>query len=281
MADISGVSQKVLRQIQEIEQMDGQKGISSAQERNALAEALSNGEITGGTNQKHVQNLINEYDVKEAKNDASKDVINVIKKAMALDGDKNTIDSDREAAVLDSIIDNTTGQYSEEDIKYAKAMKKSFGLSEETQLGIERQRNNDLAAENADLLAENEALEAKNKVLVEQLKAREQEAIEMEAELDKKLAEIGEDNAALKNEISNLKNELGKYKKENYKIQCELNNSLQNNITGKSNTTQIYQKSTKSAEHPSNVNVSTENCDSMWSNIKDIYENILQGFGIR
>lgn len=222
MADL-GVSQKALRIISEIEKMDGQKGISSIQERNALAEALANGKIDGGKNIQHVENLINEYDLKEAEKDASIDVINVVKKAMSMDGDKKAIDSDREEAVLDSIINNTKGQYSSEDIKYAKAMKKSFGLSESTPLQEANLRNEVLETKNKTLKEENQRL-------LKELDAREMEAQQMEEALNEKLAAAGEENSALKDEIQSLKEDIARYKTDCKNLKAKIND-MNNNTT--------------------------------------------------
>ncbi len=136
MVNINNVSQNVLTKLKEIEMRDGKKGITSDSERNALADMLANGEVTGGNNQEYVQGLVDNYDLKQAENNASKDVKDKIKKATK-DGELD----DTEVAMLDSIIDNTKGKYSVEDIQLAKMTKKTMGLTTDTPLGEAKKEN--------------------------------------------------------------------------------------------------------------------------------------------
>jgi type IV secretory pathway VirB10-like protein len=129
MVDVNKVSQSVLNKIGEIGQMDGKKGITSQAECDKLKDYLASGEISGSINEEYIQNLISKYELDEAQQAASKDVIKVIDKAMKLAGEKNEIDDSRELAVLDEIIDNVDGKYSDEDVKYAQLMKSSAGYN--------------------------------------------------------------------------------------------------------------------------------------------------------
>ena len=105
--DLSRVSNNVRQQIDDIANQDGRKGISSSEERNALADLLSSGKVTGKANQEYIQGEINKFDLNEAKKNASDFVKKAIANAMKMTGDKNAIDDSTELAVLDSIIDNT------------------------------------------------------------------------------------------------------------------------------------------------------------------------------
>lgn len=207
MVNINNVSQNVLTQLKEIEMSDGKKGITSDSERNALAEMLANGEVTGGNNQEYVQGLIDNYDLKQAENNASKDVKDAIKKAVTLDGDKNTL-TEREAAVLDQIIDNTMGKYSAEDIQLAKMTKKTMGLTTDTPLGEAKKENAQLKEENAQLETHNENL----REVISQYQEKVNELInqmnELKAALETKEKEVENMDTQTKTEIAQLKKQM-------------------------------------------------------------------------
>lgn len=74
MVDVNQVSQNVLAKFKNIEMQDGKKGISSESERNALTDMLASGEVTEGNNKEYLQNQIDNYDLKQAEANASKDV---------------------------------------------------------------------------------------------------------------------------------------------------------------------------------------------------------------
>lgn len=211
MVDISNVSQNVLNKLKTIEMHDGKKGIS-AEERNALAQLLASGEISGSNNKEYIQSLIDNYDLKEAEMNASKDVKDAIKKAVNLDGDKNTL-TEREAAVLDQIIDNTTGKYSKEDIELAKMTKKSMGLTDETPLANAKKENAKLEGENAKLKTQNEKLNNAIGEYQEDINELLKQIEELESQLEAKEKELAATDTATKSEIAQLKAEIKSLKR--------------------------------------------------------------------
>lgn len=199
MVDLSKVSQRVINQFKEITRQDGKKGISNAEERAAVANLLAG--LSGNYDIDFVNSKIAEYDLEEAQKNASKDVVGDIERAKKMDGDKNSIDSEKEIAVLDSIIDNSYGDYSPDDIEYAKLVKKQFGLTEETPLSVEREINEELSAD----LEIAEAKIAHQKECIENL---EKALTDKDAEIQKAIA----DGKIKSEEIENLKAQLAEMK---------------------------------------------------------------------
>lgn len=203
MADISKISQNILNNIKNVEMQDGKKGITSAEERNALAQMLSNGEVTGGYNQEYVQNLIDNYDLKEAENNASKDVRNITKQAMK-DGELD----DHEVAILDQIIDNTMGKYSAEDIELAKMTKKTMGLSTDTPFSEAQKENAQRKEQYAQLETRNENLRDVVSKYQEKVNELINRMNELQTALDAKEKELESTDTKTKTEIEQLKKQM-------------------------------------------------------------------------
>lgn len=182
MVDISKVSQNVMKTIDDIASMDGKKGISSKEEKDALAELLSSGKIEGNNNIEYVKNEINRFDLKEASANASDFVKRAIAKAMEIAGDKKMIDDELELAVLDKIIDNASGEYSPEDVKYAKLLKA------QTQYAGQKSSEATLREENSVLAEKNQELMQENANLKEQLAQMKEQAAKACQEIDNTLA---------------------------------------------------------------------------------------------
>lgn len=210
MIDLSKVSQKVITEFKKLTEGDGKKGISNSNERNKIAELLSN--CSGNYDTAYLNEQIVEFDLKEAKNNASQDVVKDIEKLKKMDGNKNDIDSDKEIAVLDAIIDNTLGNYSPEDIEYAKLVKKKFGLAEKTPLAEEKAKNQRL---NAHLEEAREKLSRQN----EYIKNLEAALAEKEGEIQEAIANGQIDSE----EITNLKTQLSEMAEQNKKLSENLN----------------------------------------------------------
>lgn len=205
MVDISKVSQSVLSKLKNIEMQDGKKGISSNSERNALADMLASGEVTGTNNLEYIQNQIDNYDLKQAEANASKDVKDVIKKAVKLDGDENSL-TEREAAVLDQIIDNTTGKYSEEDVQLAKMTKKTMGLTTSTPLSEAKAETEQVKEKNVQLQKEKENLQ-------EVIAQYQQKVTELCNQLNELREALEAKEKELQDANSEVKAELAKHKK--------------------------------------------------------------------
>ena len=205
MVDISRVSQNVRQMIDDISSQDGKKGISSQTERNALADLLSGGKITGKSNIDYIQGEINNFDLNEAAKNASDFVKKAIKNAMKMTGDKRAIDDKTELAVLDSIINNADGTYSAEDIQYAKLLKaQSIYAGERSNEAVLMEENTLLAEENSELMAENKELKA-------ELEATKQQAAKAMAEFEAKMAEFKNiSNPMVKDTIDQIKDSLTK-----------------------------------------------------------------------
>lgn len=201
--DLSRVSNNVRQQIDDIANQDGRKGISSSEERNALADLLSSGKVTGKANQEYIQGEINKFDLNEAKKNASDFVKKAISNAMKMTGDKNSIDDNTELAVLDSIIDNTSGEYSAEDVQYAKLIKEQSAYAgTKSDVATLKEENSILQEKNAELMKENKELKAA-------LEAMKQEAAGATKEFDdacKNLNDIPDDAKAV---INDVKGDLG------------------------------------------------------------------------
>ena len=205
MVDISRVSQNVRQMIDDIASQDGKKGISSQAERNALADLLSGGKITGKSNIDYIQGEINNFDLNEAAKNASDFVKKAIKSAMKMTGDKKAIDDKTELAVLDSIINNADGNYSAEDIQYAKLLKaQSVYAGEKSTEAALIEENSVLAEKNSELMAENRELKA-------ELEATKQQAAKAIAEFEAKAAEFKNiNNPLIKDAIDQIKGSLTK-----------------------------------------------------------------------
>lgn len=201
--DLSRVSNNVRQQIDDIANQDGRKGISSSEERNALADLLSSGKVTGKSNQEYIQGEINKFDLNEAKKNASDFVKKAISNAMKMTGDKNSIDDNTELAVLDSIIDNTSGEYSAEDVQYAKLIKEQSAYAGmKSDVATLKEENSILQEKNAELMKENKELKA-------ELEAMKQEVGSASKEFDdacKNLTDIPDDAKAV---INDMKGDLG------------------------------------------------------------------------
>ena len=230
MVDISRVSQNVRQMLDDIASKDGKKGISSQEERNALADLLSSGKVTGQSNLDYIQGEINNFDLKEAAKNASDFVKNVIKDAMKMTGGKDKIDDKTELAVLDSIINNSDGTYSAEDIQYAKLLKEQSQYagvkSPETLL---REENQVLMDKNAELMKENAELKAE----LEETKKQAQEA---NAELDKTMSEIKDVPKEVMNTVNEIKvslKSLSDISSETSKLVSELKDKQDTAIAGK------------------------------------------------
>ena len=199
MVDISRVSQSVRQMLDDIASKDGKKGISSQEERNALADLLSSGKVTGQSNLDYLQGEINNFDLKEAAKNASDFVKNAIKDAMKMTGSKDKIDDKTELAVLDSIINNSDGTYSAEDIQYAKLIKEqSQYAGVESHVTLLQKENKVLMDKNAELMQENAELKAE----LEETKKQAQEA---NVELDKAMAEIQDVPKEVMNTVNEIK----------------------------------------------------------------------------
>ena len=201
--DLSRVSNNVRQQIDDIANQDGRKGISSSEERNALADLLSSGKVTGKSNQEYIQGEINKFDLNEAKKNASDFVKKAISNAMKMTGDKNSIDDNTELAVLDSIIDNTNGEYSAEDVQYAKLIKEQSSYARtKSDVATLKEENSILQEKNAELIKENKELKA-------ELEAMKQEVGSASKEFDdacKNLTDIPDNAKAV---INDMKGDLG------------------------------------------------------------------------
>ena len=201
--DLSRVSNNVRQQIDDIANQDGRKGISSSEERNALADLLSSGKVTGKSNQEYIQGEINKFDLNEAKKNASDFVKKAISNAMKMTGDKNSIDDNTELAVLDSIIDNTNGEYSAEDVQYAKLIKEQSAYAgTKSDVATLKEENSILQEKNAELVKENKELKA-------ELEAMKQEVGSASKEFDdacKNLTDIPDNAKAV---INDMKGDLG------------------------------------------------------------------------
>ena len=201
--DLSRVSNNVRQQIDDIANQDGRKGISSSEERNALADLLSSGKVTGKSNQEYIQGEINKFDLNEAKKNASDFVKKAISNAMKMTGDKNSIDDNTELAVLDSIIDNTNGEYSAEDVQYAKLIKEQSSYARtKSDVATLKEENSILQEKNAELMKENKELKA-------ELEAMKQEVGSASKEFDdacKNLTDIPDNAKAV---INDMKGDLG------------------------------------------------------------------------
>ena len=201
--DLSRVSNNVRQQIDDIANQDGRKGISSSEERNALADLLSSGKVTGKSNQEYIQGEINKFDLNEAKKNASDFVKKAISNAMKMTGDKNSIDDNTELAVLDSIIDNTNGEYSAEDVQYAKLIKEQSAYAgTKSDVATLKEENSILQEKNAELMKENKELKA-------ELEAMKQEVGSASKEFDdacKNLTDIPDNAKAV---INDMKGDLG------------------------------------------------------------------------
>lgn len=201
--DLSRVSNNVRQQIDDIANQDGRKGISSSEERNALADLLSSGKVTGKSNQEYIQGEINKFDLNEAKKNASDFVKKAIANAMKMTGDKNSIDDSTELAVLDSIIDNTSGEYSAEDVQYAKLIKEQSSYAgTKSDVATLKEENSILQEKNAELMKENKELKA-------ELEAMKQEVGSASKEFDdacKNLTDIPDNAKAV---IKDMKGDLG------------------------------------------------------------------------
>lgn len=201
--DLSRVSNNVRQQIDDIANQDGRKGISSSEERNALADLLSSGKVTGKSNQEYIQGEINKFDLNEAKKNASDFVKKAISNAMKMTGDKNSIDDNTELAVLDSIIDNTNGEYSAEDVQYVKLIKEQSAYAgTKSDVATLKEENSILQEKNAELMKENKELKA-------ELEAMKQEVGSASKEFDdacKNLTDIPDNAKAV---INDMKGDLG------------------------------------------------------------------------
>lgn len=184
MVDIGRVSQNVKDLFNDIASKDGKKGISNQEERNALADLLSSGKVSGKHNVDYIQCEINNFDLNEAAKNVSDFVRNAINKAKEMAGDKNAIDDVLELAVLDTIIDNASGDYSPEDVQYAKLLKA------QSQYAGQKSHETVLKEENAALLERNAELMKENEALKMELENTKQQAKEADAKLDEALTEI-------------------------------------------------------------------------------------------
>lgn len=201
--DYDRVSNNIKQQINDIANQDGKKGISSHEERNALADLLSSGKVTGKSNQEYIQGEINKFDLNEAKKNASDFVKKAIANAMKMTSDKNSIDDSTELAVLDSIIDNTSGEYSAEDVQYAKLIKEQSSYAGiKSDVATLKEENSILQEKNAELMKENKELKA-------ELEAMKQEVGSASKEFDdacKNLTDIPDNAKAV---INDMKSDLG------------------------------------------------------------------------
>ncbi len=216
---VENVSQRILTEFKQITDSDGKKGITNNEERAKVGELLAG--TSGNHDVNYLQGEVQKYDLEQAKNQASQDVVKDIKEVMKLDGDKKAIDSDKEIAVLNAIIDNTCGKYSKYDIEYAKQVKKSIGLSETTPLADAQQQIQKLQAQLAEM---EKALQARE----EEIAAVEKEIENNQAELEKAVAE----GKITRDDLDAYKKELEKEKAENKKLRNDINNlksALQNN----------------------------------------------------
>ncbi len=201
--DYDRVSNNVKQQINDIANQDGRKGISSSEERNALADLLSSGKVTGKSNQEYIQGEINKFDLNEAKKNASDFVKKAISNAMKMTGDKNSIDDNTELAVLDSIIDNTSGEYSAEDIQYAKLIKEQSPYAgKKSDVTTLKEENSVLQQKIAELIKENKELKA-------ELDSTKQETEKATKELDNACKNLSNIPDATKSTINDMKGDLG------------------------------------------------------------------------
>ncbi len=184
MVDVNRVSQNVKDLYNEIASKDGQKGISNQEERNALADLLSSGKVSGKYNVEYIQGEIIDFDLKEAAKNASDFVKNAIEKAKEMAGDKNAIDDVLELAVLDKIIDNPNGDYSPEDVQYAKLLKA------QSQYAGQKSHETLLREENAALIEQNAELMEENRALKMELEKNQQQATKTSSELEKAMVDF-------------------------------------------------------------------------------------------
>ena len=197
------VSNNVKQQINDIANLDGKKGISSNEERNALADLLSSGKITGKSNQEYIQGEINKFDLNEAKKNVSDFVKKAISNAMKMTGDKNSIDDSTELAVLDSIIDNTSGEYSVEDIQYAKLIKEQSSYAgKKSDVTTLKEENAVLQEKVAELIKENQELKS-------EINSIKQETTKASKELDNACKDLNNIPEAAKSTINGMKSDLG------------------------------------------------------------------------
>lgn len=198
-----GVSNEVMQQFNKIANLDGKEGISSGEEKKALADLLSSGKITGKLDQEYIQGEINKFDLDEAKKNVSDFVKKAISNAMKMTGDKNSIDDNTELAVLDSIIDNTSGEYSVEDIQYAKLIK------EQSSYTGKRSDVTTLKEENGVLQEKVTELIKENKELKTELNSIKQETTNASKELDNVCKDLNNIPEAAKSTINVMKGDLG------------------------------------------------------------------------
>ena len=197
------VSNNVKQQINDIANLDGKKGISSNEERNALADLLSSGKITGKSNQEYIQGEINKFDLNEAKKNVSDFVKKAISNAMKMTGDKNSIDDSTELAVLDSIIDNTSGEYSVKDIQYAKLIKEQSSYAgKKSDVTTLKEENGVLQEKVAELIKENKELKT-------EFDSIKQETTKASNELDNACKDLNNIPEAAKSTINGMKGDLG------------------------------------------------------------------------
>lgn len=199
--DVSRLSKPQREYFKNIEMQDGKKGYS-AQEIDALAQALATGEIQG-QGVEYAKGLINKFDFEQAKEAASDWVKNKIDNIMKMTGDKHSIDDTSELAALDNIINDPNSN--PEDVAYAKAVRNMSQFAE----------TSDLRNENTALRDENDGLRAENDELRATLE-------DTQAELKKTQEEL-----ELANEtIETLKQDIDELKAENSDLAARLEKSL-------------------------------------------------------
>lgn len=260
---VEKVSQRILTEFKQITGSDGTKGITTNEERAKVAELLAG--TSGNYNVNYLQGEIQKYDLEQAKNQANQDIDKDNEKAMKLDGNKNAINSDKEIAVLDAIIDNTRGNYSTKDIKYAKQVKKSFGLSESTPLAESQKQIQELQAQLEEL---KKALTAKEQeVAVAEAKMKNNQAKLENALNEGKISEKIFNNA--KQELAKKGNEVSEFHKKLKNMQNNLNEFSKNGISPEGIAAKA---SSKNTENASSKNTAEESIKEFTKQAKDLLE---------
>lgn len=203
--DVSRLSKPQQEYFKNIEMQDGKKGISSQGERNALAQALANGEITR-QGVEYAQAQIKKFDLEEAKKNASDGLKKIIDNIMKITGDKHAIDSASELAALDKIINDPTSN--PEDVAYAKAVRNMSQFAETTDLRNEntalRDENNGLRVENDELKSTLEDTQAELEKAQEELDAANETIEALKQDIDELKAENGELGAKLEKSMRRI-----------------------------------------------------------------------------
>ena len=164
--DINKVSQKVIQYVQNIENSDQQKGFNS-EELKKLGEYLNSGEVSGNANIAYVKEKITESKIELLKQNISIGVKDMIDKAMSFFGDPNKIDDSAEVNVLDHVIENKEGEYSAEEVEYAKLLKANSEVANNTTAALEEE-NAQLKRENSQLKQKIRRLETPKKTIKKQ-----------------------------------------------------------------------------------------------------------------